>query len=55
MAALESADDYRGVAEHLLASEALEPGHGWAYSVLNIADDAVGFAKNVVEAEMSEA
>lgn len=48
MQALEAADDYTGVAQYLLASEALEPGHGWSYTYLSDARSALDLANQVV-------
>ncbi|CAB9515049.1 peptidase C11, clostripain [Seminavis robusta] len=50
MMAFGAADDYGAadVAVYLLASEALEPGHGWAYQYLNNAPNALTLAQEVV-------
>lgn len=40
-------DDYRDVTQYLLASEATEPGHGWAYNFLDTAETALDMAKNL--------
>eukprot|EP00934_Nitzschia_sp_Nitz4_P004536 Nitzschia sp. Nitz4//scaffold15_size197535//39930//45803//NITZ4_001562-RA/size197535-processed-gene-0.9-mRNA-1//1//CDS//3329537667//4526//frame0 len=47
MQAVGSADEYRDVADYLLASEAVEPGHGWAYDVLTEGGSALGLAKDI--------
>ena len=35
MQAVGAVDDYRRIAKYVLASEAVEPGHGWSYQYLN--------------------
>lgn len=54
MQAVGAADDYKGVAKYILASEAVEPGHGWAYSYLNTAGSALELAQNIVETFVSQ-
>lgn len=48
MQAVGAADDYVGVADYILASEAVEPGHGWAYNYLTTAPSALVLAKEVI-------
>ncbi|CAB9524499.1 peptidase C11, clostripain [Seminavis robusta] len=50
MLAFGAADDYgeADVATYLLASEGLEPGHGWAYQFLRSAPDALTLATEIV-------
>jgi len=48
MQAVGAADDYEDVARYLLASEAVEPGHGWAYAYLTQAPDALTLAKEIL-------
>ena len=49
MQALEAADDYTKVAQYMVASEGLEPGHGWSYAHLSDARSALDLANQVVE------
>jgi len=49
MQAVGAADDYRDVAQYILASEAVEPGHGWAYSYLKTAPNALDLAKQILD------
>ncbi|CAB9519585.1 peptidase C11, clostripain [Seminavis robusta] len=48
MAALGAADDYMDVAEHLLASESIMPGHGWPYADLTSSTTALALATQIV-------
>ncbi|CAB9524950.1 peptidase C11, clostripain [Seminavis robusta] len=54
MQAVGAADDYKAVASHILASEAVEPGHGWAYSFLNSATDALDLAVQILRTFIAE-
>jgi hypothetical protein len=47
MQAVGAADDYRDIARYILASEAVEPGHGWAYQTLTQADTALDLAIDI--------
>lgn len=49
MQAFGAADDYYTVADYILGSEAVEPGHGWAYTYLTDATDALTLATQVVD------
>jgi len=49
MQAIGAADDYTDVAKHILASEAVEPGHGWAYTYLQTAPNALELAKQILD------
>lgn len=48
MQAFGAAADYVDVAQYLLASEAEEPGHGWAYSRLDQASDTIELSRQIV-------
>jgi hypothetical protein len=48
MQAVGAADDYMSVADYIIASEAVEPGHGWAYSYLNSAPTALELAEQIL-------
>jgi len=54
MQAVGAADDYKGVADYLLASEAVEPGHGWAYSYLETAETALQLAEQILTSFISQ-
>ncbi|CAB9524949.1 peptidase C11, clostripain [Seminavis robusta] len=54
MQALGAADDYMDVAQYMLASEAVEPGHGWAYAYWTSASDSVSLAGQVVSTYLSQ-
>lgn len=56
MQAVGAADDYKGVTNYILASEAVEPGHGWAYNVLpsESASSALDFSKQILKFFISE-
>lgn len=54
MQTVEAADDYMSVAQYILASEAVEPGHGWAYSNLSAGTSALELSKEVVQAFVTE-
>ena len=54
MQAVGAADDYAGVTKYILASEAVEPGHGWAYEFLSRAGSALELAQNMLETFLSE-
>ena len=54
MQAVGAADDYMGVAQYILASEAVEPGHGWAYSYLTTANSALDLSKEVIQTFLGE-
>ena len=54
MQAIGAADDYKDVAEYILASEAVEPGHGWAYNYLTTAASALELSKQILETFISE-
>ena len=57
MQAVGAADDYKGVTNYILASEAVEPGHGWAYNVLpsdSASSTALDFAKQILRFFISE-
>jgi len=42
-------DDYRVVAHYVLASEAVEPGHGWAYNTLtSVSGSALDLATDII-------
>jgi hypothetical protein len=47
MQAIGTVDDYRKVSKYFLASETLEPGHGWAYNELWNVNSALDFALNI--------
>lgn len=40
MNSFETLDDYSAVAKYFLASETIEPGHGWAYNKLRLSEDS---------------
>lgn len=42
-------DDYQNIAQYFLASEAVEPGHGWAYADLKATSSALELAQNIVD------
>lgn len=56
MQAVGAADDYKGVTNYILASEAVEPGHGWAYNVLpaEAASSALELSKQILRFFISE-
>ena len=56
MQAVGAADDYKGVTNYILASEAVEPGHGWAYNVLpsEAASSALELSKQILKFFISE-
>ncbi|CAB9498210.1 Clostripain family [Seminavis robusta] len=54
MQALGAADDYKDVAKYILASEAVEPGHGWAYNYLETAPSALDLAQQILETYLQE-
>ena len=54
MQSVEAADDYMGIAQYILASEAVEPGHGWKYDVLSNAGSALDLSKEVVQSFVDE-
>lgn len=47
MTAIGAIDEYRDVAEYFLASEAVEPGHGWSFSNLDTTEGALDMAANL--------
>jgi len=49
-----AADDYLGVTKYILASEAVEPGHGWAYEALTEAPTALDLARNILNSFIDE-
>ena len=42
-------DEYHTIAKYFIASEATEPGHGWAYNFLSQADSAVSMAQEFLD------
>lgn len=54
MQAVGAADDYKSVTDYILASEAVEPGHGWAYDYLTSAGTALELATQILETFISE-
>jgi len=49
MSAAGAVDDYQAIAKTYLGSEAVEPGHGWAYADATRSDSAVELAKEFVQ------
>lgn len=54
MQAVGAADDYKDVSEYILGSEAVEPGHGWAYSYLTSAPSALELAQQILTTFLSQ-
>jgi len=54
MQAVGAADDYKYVTKYILASEAVEPGHGWAYNYLDKASTALELAQNMLETFLTQ-
>ncbi|CAB9526338.1 peptidase C11, clostripain [Seminavis robusta] len=54
MGALGAADDYLNVAEYLLASQSVTPGHGWAYGKLGPASSALELATQILDTFLYE-
>ncbi|CAB9509819.1 peptidase C11, clostripain [Seminavis robusta] len=54
MQALGAADNYFEVAHNILASEAVEPGHGWAYNYIENATSALSIAEQIVNAYVTQ-
>ncbi|GAX09741.1 hypothetical protein FisN_19Lh210 [Fistulifera solaris] len=46
MQAVDALDEYHNITKYYLASEAVEPGHGWAYGFLEPAATALEYATN---------
>jgi len=54
MMSLGALDDYAPVTKYFIASEAVEPGHGWSYSTLTTADSALGMAQEMYAKFLSD-
>ena len=54
MSAFGAADNYLNVGKYLLASEPVEPGHGWAYNALTDGSSAFNLAKEIQATYLSE-
>lgn len=53
MQAMDALDDFAGITRYYLASEAVEPGHGWAYNELSATNSAKDLAVDIVNTFVS--
>jgi len=54
MMSLGALDDYHTITKYYMASEAIEPGHGWSYGSLSQADTALGIARELQQSFLND-